>query len=227
MVEGAPRPRGLEHCHHARRKQERFEAPPGSPHGGGEGIRRCVSPFLDLSPMWAIPKLLMMWVWFAAENGLSFIETSALDASNVESAFQTILTGASHHICVWTSRTDVCVHQISTASSRASRSNSQRTRSSPPPAIPSPSATASTRPRTRAASAVRRHPVSCFTLSASFSLAPQGEWSGRLSDGWEEVAGGVHHRASSRPSASVEVPGGSQCPLRLLCAYVSTYVPLL
>jgi len=29
---------------------------------------------------------------FAADNGLSFIETSALDASNVESAFQTILT---------------------------------------------------------------------------------------------------------------------------------------
>jgi len=29
---------------------------------------------------------------FAAESGLSFIETSALDASNVESAFQTILT---------------------------------------------------------------------------------------------------------------------------------------
>jgi Ras-related protein Rab-11A len=28
----------------------------------------------------------------SAENGLSFIETSALDASNVESAFQTILT---------------------------------------------------------------------------------------------------------------------------------------
>jgi Ras-related protein Rab-11A len=27
-----------------------------------------------------------------AENGLSFIETSALDASNVEAAFQTILT---------------------------------------------------------------------------------------------------------------------------------------
>lgn len=29
---------------------------------------------------------------FSAENGLSFIETSALDASNVEVAFQTILT---------------------------------------------------------------------------------------------------------------------------------------
>jgi hypothetical protein len=32
---------------------------------------------------------------FSAENGLSFIETSALDASNVENAFQTILTGTS------------------------------------------------------------------------------------------------------------------------------------
>ncbi|KIY62515.1 ras-domain-containing protein [Cylindrobasidium torrendii FP15055 ss-10] len=29
---------------------------------------------------------------FSAENGLTFIETSALDASNVETAFQTILT---------------------------------------------------------------------------------------------------------------------------------------
>lgn len=35
----------------------------------------------------------------AAENGLSFIETSALDASNVEGAFQTILTG-SHLVLV-------------------------------------------------------------------------------------------------------------------------------
>lgn len=32
---------------------------------------------------------------FSQENGLSFIETSALDASNVENAFQNILTGAS------------------------------------------------------------------------------------------------------------------------------------
>jgi hypothetical protein len=36
-----------------------------------------------------------------AENGLSFIETSALDASNVESAFQTILTGVFHGAGVW------------------------------------------------------------------------------------------------------------------------------
>jgi Ras-related protein Rab-11A len=33
---------------------------------------------------------------FAKENSLSFIETSALDASNVEIAFQNILTGAYH-----------------------------------------------------------------------------------------------------------------------------------
>ncbi|KAJ8501728.1 hypothetical protein ONZ45_g12037 [Pleurotus djamor] len=31
-------------------------------------------------------------IWDTAENGLSFIETSALDASNVEAAFQNILT---------------------------------------------------------------------------------------------------------------------------------------
>ena len=30
---------------------------------------------------------------FASKNGLSFIETSALDASNVELAYQNILTG--------------------------------------------------------------------------------------------------------------------------------------
>lgn len=30
---------------------------------------------------------------YAGENNLSFIETSALDASNVELAFQNILTG--------------------------------------------------------------------------------------------------------------------------------------
>lgn len=37
---------------------------------------------------------------FATENNLSFIETSALDASNVESAFQTILTGRPFSHCV-------------------------------------------------------------------------------------------------------------------------------
>ena len=30
---------------------------------------------------------------FAEKNGVSFLETSALDSTNVETAFQTILTG--------------------------------------------------------------------------------------------------------------------------------------
>lgn len=34
-----------------------------------------------------------MFVVFAEKNGLSFLETSALDSTNVETAFQTILTG--------------------------------------------------------------------------------------------------------------------------------------
>uniref|UniRef100_A0A8C9YAS3 RAB11a, member RAS oncogene family n=1 Tax=Sander lucioperca TaxID=283035 RepID=A0A8C9YAS3_SANLU len=34
---------------------------------------------------------------FAEKNGLSFLETSALDSTNVETAFQTILTGC---VCV-------------------------------------------------------------------------------------------------------------------------------
>jgi Ras-related protein Rab-11A len=34
---------------------------------------------------------------FSAENGLSFIETSALDGGNVEAAFQNILTGKSSY----------------------------------------------------------------------------------------------------------------------------------
>jgi len=59
---------------------------------------------------------------FASQNGLSFIETSALDASNVELAFQNELTGRSQiH-----SRRDQCERQLtaqqrSTASSRPRR----------------------------------------------------------------------------------------------------------
>ena len=46
--------------------------------------------FAGLSSLFPLLRELTRTV--AAENGLSFIETSALDASNVESAFQTILT---------------------------------------------------------------------------------------------------------------------------------------
>jgi Ras-related protein Rab-11A len=34
------------------------------------------------------------------DNNLSFIETSALDASNVELAFQNILTGMSYYLAI-------------------------------------------------------------------------------------------------------------------------------
>ena len=41
-------------------------------------------------------------VCFPSEkNGLSFLETSALDSTNVETAFQTILTGVCVCVCVW------------------------------------------------------------------------------------------------------------------------------
>ena len=53
----------------------------------------------------------------AAENDLSFIETSALDASNVESAFQTILAGASHQFI--TRKIFLIFYQISTELSPA------------------------------------------------------------------------------------------------------------
>lgn len=35
----------------------------------------------------------LIFIVFAADNGLSFIETSALDATNVDQSFQQILTG--------------------------------------------------------------------------------------------------------------------------------------
>ena len=48
--------------------------------------------------MWAM-MLGESWglITFTGDNNLSFIETSALDASNVELAFQNILTGVFSH----------------------------------------------------------------------------------------------------------------------------------
>ena len=64
-----------------------------------------------------------------AENGLSFIETSALDASNVESAFQNILTGAFRFVRNLSASADTYLHnsQTSTALSLADLSNNLRT----------------------------------------------------------------------------------------------------
>jgi Ras-related protein Rab-11A len=52
----------------------------------------------------------------AEKNGLSFIETSALDATNVETAFQNILTGLQslclHSIYVLTLHVHAEIHRI-------------------------------------------------------------------------------------------------------------------
>ena len=61
---------------------------------------------------------------FSQENGLSFIETSALDASNVENAFQNILTGSSSRILLrFVGVLTRYVMQTSTESSPARLSN--------------------------------------------------------------------------------------------------------
>jgi hypothetical protein len=86
MVEGTARPRRLEHRYHACRKQERFEAPEGGTYRRSEDLFKFV--FCEISSRDKAPHTASI-----VENGLSFIETSALDDSNVESAFQTILTG--------------------------------------------------------------------------------------------------------------------------------------
>lgn len=87
VAEGAARPRWLEHCHYARRQQEWPETLAGCANWWGKGIFKYVWCFVH----WVTTELDGLLP--LAENGLSFIETSALDASNVESAFQTILTG--------------------------------------------------------------------------------------------------------------------------------------
>jgi Ras-related protein Rab-11A len=56
----------------------------------------------------------------AGENNLSFIETSALDASNVELAFQNILTGlCSHLVNLGCSRADISIEIYRIVSSKA------------------------------------------------------------------------------------------------------------
>lgn len=42
---------------------------------------------------------------FAAEHGFTFLETSALGASNVEDAFQTLVRGKSGSRLIWSSLT--------------------------------------------------------------------------------------------------------------------------
>lgn len=66
----------------------------------------CLADLVVFSPemLWCrqwrrcgVDNKLLLWLSYvlptAEKNGLSFIETSALDSTNVETAFQTILTG--------------------------------------------------------------------------------------------------------------------------------------
>lgn len=64
-----------------------------------------------------------------AENGLSFIETSALDASNVESAFQNILSGKCQLQLAQVPRSNERASQKSTTSYRTRRSSRRQMRS--------------------------------------------------------------------------------------------------
>jgi GTPase SAR1 family protein len=82
------------------------------------GTRSCSSPPFD-------GKFLPS----AAENDLSFIETSALDASNVESAFQTILAGTSHESIA--RKIFLIFFQTSTELSPVNPWNSRQNRSNP------------------------------------------------------------------------------------------------
>ena len=65
----------------------------------------------------------------AADHNLLFIETSALDASNVESAFQTILAGASHKLVC--RKILITLFQTSTELSRVNPWSSHQNRSNP------------------------------------------------------------------------------------------------
>ena len=88
MVEGITGPYWLKYRHHARWKQEWFDASESGTYRWSKNIfgyvghaRRRLRSRVDID----MPII--------AENGLSFIETSALDTSNVEAAFQNTLSG--------------------------------------------------------------------------------------------------------------------------------------
>ena len=91
MAERTPRPCRFKHCHYAGRKQKWFEASKGSSHRGGKAVCKYVLAYTGYYISCTVEaKLIGINL---GENNLSFIETSALDASNVELAFQNILTG--------------------------------------------------------------------------------------------------------------------------------------
>ena len=128
MAEGAERSRRREHRYYVGWKQERLETSTCGPNGRGEGLCRHVEPFVCFFLLY-----IYLFLLSAAENDLSFIETSALDASNVESAFQTILAGASHRFIAKTIL--LRFFQTSTELSPANPWSSRQNRSGPRPGI--------------------------------------------------------------------------------------------
>lgn len=84
VAEGIARPRRCKHCYNVGWEQERSEAPACRANRRSESFFKYIHTIFSSKPRLTL---------YAAENGLSFIETSAFDSSNVETAFQTILTG--------------------------------------------------------------------------------------------------------------------------------------
>jgi len=81
---------------------------------------------------------------FASENNLSFIETSALDASNVEMAFQNILTGTFvFMLCSNASRRQSWTAMLMEQTQRSTKSSPRRPSSKARPRTPSASARSS------------------------------------------------------------------------------------
>ena len=102
LAQGAARPRGAEHCCHARGQQVRFAPPAHRAHRGGHVVRRgsrvrgARFHARRISPNPPGPAYRRRRRRARARprqaNNLAFIETSALDASGVDTAFQNILT---------------------------------------------------------------------------------------------------------------------------------------
>ena len=115
LAEGAEGPRRQQHCHHAGWQQERPAPPQGRAHRRGPGLRRYRSSqsdtrgdvFISYLLQSVLPvalsccsktasvavKDMFSFLPHLEKNNLSFIETSALDSTNVEEAFKNILTG--------------------------------------------------------------------------------------------------------------------------------------
>lgn len=95
LAEGVARSCGQQHCHHAGRQQVRPAAFACCADGRCEGLRRCDDVARDGAGAAARRRFTR---GRTEKNNLSFIETSALDSTNVELAFQSILTRTARRV---------------------------------------------------------------------------------------------------------------------------------